>query len=243
MRRSIKIALVAALSGGVVLSCDKQPEPPKAAPSAAPQASVEPQPAPSAGAATERSTPTVPTLVKRHFTKSTEMEAALVRGKLDEFRKASVWLAEHEISADLPVDWKQHVEGMTKSAHAARDAVDLEKAGLAFGSLGRACATCHEQLGSPKITVGEPPVEGSGAQPHMLRHQWAAARMWEGLMAPNEDAWVKGAEVLSDAALGEQVIAGTKSVPKEIATLAKQTHDLGHEARTAKALPRRCSRA
>lgn len=235
MRPSIKIALIAAVSGGVVLSCDKQPEPPKASPSAASPASVEPQAAASASApTTERSTPTVPTLMKRHFVKSTEMEAALVRGKLDEFKKASVWLAEHEISADLPVDWKQHVEGMTKSAHAARDAADLEQAGLAFGSMGRACATCHEQLGSPKITVGEPPAEGSGAQPHMLRHQWAAARMWEGLMAPNEDAWVKGAEVLADAALGEKAIAGTKSVPKEIATLAKQTHDLGHQGRTAK---------
>ena len=118
--------------------------------------------------------------MKRHFEKSTEMKAALIRGDLEEFKKASVWLAEHEISADLPVSWKQHVEGMKDSAHAGRDAADLDRAGLALGSMGRACATCHEQLGSPKVAVSAPPAEGSGAQPHMLRHQWAADRMWEG---------------------------------------------------------------
>ena len=234
MRYSSSIALVASVTAVIGLSCDKRPAP-TAAPSASPQATATTQPAAaSVSAPAGSASPTVPTLMKRHFEKSTEMKAALIRGDLEEFKKASVWLAEHEISADLPVSWKQHVEGMKDSAHAGRDAADLDRAGLALGSMGRACATCHEQLGSPEVAVSAPPAEGSGAQPHMLRHQWAADRMWEGLMAPNEDAWVKGSEALADAALGERAVAGEKSVPKEVVTLAKQVHDLANKARTAK---------
>ncbi|MCA9592869.1 MAG: hypothetical protein KC776_06145 [Myxococcales bacterium] len=212
------------------LACDKTPEP------KAPTSSVPPRSESTAAAAAgESASPSLPDLMKRHFTKSTEMEAALIRGKLDEFKEASVWLAEHQISVQLPVSWEQHVDGMTEAARASRDAADVNQAGFAFGSLGRACATCHEQLGGPKITVGRPPAEGSGAQLHMLRHQWAAERMWEGLMAPSDEAWIKGSEVLSDAPLGERALAGARSVPPKIVILAKQVHGLGNTGRTVKA--------
>ena len=32
----------------------------------------------------------------------------------------------------------------------------------------------------------------------MVRHIWAADRMWEGLVGPSEEAWLAGAEALSE---------------------------------------------
>jgi cytochrome c556 len=176
--------------------------------------------------------------MKDHFDRAQEMKRALIAGKVDQYAKGAVWMAEHQLSADLPVTWKAHVEGMQDAAREARDAKDLKAAAAAFGAMGRACAVCHEQLGGPKITLGTPPAEGSGAALHMQRHQWAADRMWEGLMAPSDEAWVKGAEVMADAPLVPEAVSGMKSVPPETKALATAAHATAHRARTTAAKDR-----
>jgi hypothetical protein len=143
-------------------------------------------------------------------------------------------MAEHQLNGGLPVLWKSHLQGMQDAAREARDAKDLKAGALALGHMGTACAACHEQIKKPKITVGEPPAEGTGTTLHMQRHTWAAARMWEGLMAPDDSAWVKGCEVLSDAPLGEKEVAGEKSVSPKVVQLANLAHAVGHRGRTAK---------
>ena len=66
----------------------------------------------------------------------------------------------------------------------------------------------------------------------MLRHQRAADRMWEGLMAPSEQAWVKGSEVMADAPLVPEAVSGNKSVAPESKELALAAHTVAHRART-----------
>jgi cytochrome c556 len=170
--------------------------------------------------------------MKEHFEKSAEMKLALIRGNLDAAKKSAQWMAEHSLTPDLPVNWKPHVEGLQDAARQGRDAKDLKAASAAFGAIGRACAVCHEQLGGPKIALGTPPAEGSGAALHMVRHQWAMDRMWEGLMAPSEEAWVKGAEVMADAPLAPEAISGQKSVAPETVALATTAHTIANRART-----------
>src|SRR5690606_24937185 len=65
-------------------------------------------------------------------------------------------------------------------------------------------------------------------------HSWAAARLWEGLMAPSQEAWTKGAEIFTDAPLAPEAVAGAKSVPPEVNELAKRAHHLGTQAHSAK---------
>jgi cytochrome c553 len=176
--------------------------------------------------------------MKEHFTKAADMKASVIRGDLDTFKKSALWLAEHQLDGNLPATWKTHLQGMQDAARAGRDAVDMRAAAAALGATGRACAACHEQLGKPRIQVGSPPAEGSGAQLHMIRHQWAADRMWEGLMAPSDDAWIKGSEVLADAPLHKEPLAGPRSVSARVTALAKEAHDLGHRGRTIDAKER-----
>jgi hypothetical protein len=56
--------------------------------------------------------------------------------------------------------------------------------------------------------------------------------MWEGLMAPSDEAWVKGAEVMADAPLVPEAVSGAKSVPPETKALASSVHATAHRART-----------
>ena len=168
-----------------------------------------------------------------HFGKATEMKAAVIRGDLNAFKQAAQLLAERSMEGSIAPEWKTHLEGMQNAARTGRDAPDLESAALALGDTGRACAACHAQLGNPRFELGDPPAEGSGASLHMVRHQWAADRMWEGLMGPSDDAWIKGCEVLAEAPLHQEAATGPVSVPKPVTELASQAHALANRARTA----------
>jgi mono/diheme cytochrome c family protein len=62
----------------------------------------------------------------------------------------------------------------------------------------------------------------------MARHQWAADRMWEGLMAPSTKHWVQGADAMADAHLTADAVA-----PKtpEVDQIAHAVHFQANKAR------------
>src|SRR5690606_8853311 len=126
----------------------------------------------------------------------------------------AVWLAEHELGDNLKEEWRSHAEAMKQAAKTLRDAATLDAAARGMGELGQACAECHQALGRPKLGVGAPPEEGSGTQPHMLRHQWAADRLWEGLMAPIDELWLAGSEAMADAPLEKEQLGPDESLPE-----------------------------
>jgi len=190
--------------------------------------------APSAPLAASAQTPTVSARMADHFASSVALRESLIKGDLDGFRAAAATLSDKELSANLSDTWKPHLEGMRTAAKRARDAKTIDAGAQSFADVGRACAGCHEKLGGPKVTVGDPPAPGSGAKPHMARHHWAAARMWEGLMGPSQGAWTTGTEVFTDAPLQEEAIAGARSVPPEVNELAKRAHAFGQKAHDAK---------
>lgn len=219
--------LISTLALGLVpfaLACERRTPPPSPTASSATIESAEPA----------RQTPTVHAKMGEHFGSSTTMRRALVAGDLQAFRAAAATLSDKELSANLSDTWKPHLEEMRGAAKRARDAKTTEGAARAFADVGAACAGCHAQLGGPKLAVGAPPAEASGAKPHMARHSWGAARLWEGLMAPSQEAWTKGAEIFTDAPLVPEAVAGARSVPPELDELAKRAHHLGAQAHAAK---------
>lgn len=231
----LKVALASLGALVALAACDSPKTQPVSPPSASPAAPA-PQPTPTAAAsasAAEAATPTVPAHMKEHFTKAEEMKAAILRGDLAGFREVAAWMAEHELSADPPADWKKYTDAMQLTAKGARDAKDLKAASAALAAVGQSCADCHGVLGGPKqLELGEPPAEGSGAALHMVRHQWAADKLWLGLMAPSEEAWVKGAEVFADAPLSQEQAAPGKSVSPKVKAMATKVHEQAHRART-----------
>ncbi|HVY31977.1 MAG TPA: hypothetical protein VHB79_35825 [Polyangiaceae bacterium] len=182
---------------------------------------------PSAGAAT----PGVAEHMRDHFSHAVKMRDAVIANDLPALRKDAQWMAEHELTSTLPATWQPHVKRLQEAAKKALDAQDLATASAAVAETAAACGGCHAQLGGPKLVVGAPPAEGSGAALHMARHQWAAARMWDALATPSEEAWRQASEVMADAPLLPEAATGPRSAPQDTKKLGQNVHDIAEKAR------------
>jgi hypothetical protein len=185
-----------------------------------------------ASAAPSGSAPAKPTLwahMAEHFSRTASVKKAVIAGDLQASKEDAEWMAKHDFS--VPDSWRPHVQAMQAAAQRVVDATDTATAARATADMGQVCGSCHRTHGGPKFEVGSPPAEGSGAATQMLRHQWAADRMWEGLIGPSEAAWVKGSEALGGAILIKKGLE--KSVPPEVESLARKIHDLGEKSRSA----------
>jgi hypothetical protein len=225
------VALVALVA---TPGCQKREAEPAPAQQTAAVMSAQPSARPSATAARAEEPKATPTLDKKmqdHFTWAGAMKAAVIAGKLEGVTGPAKKLVTSDFGKDLPADWQAQLGPMKAAAKLAAEANDIQGASLAFGHVGAACGACHAKLGGPQLELGKPPGEASGAQAHMQRHVWAADRMWEGLMAPSDDAWKAGSEALIQAPLSKEELAGDQSVPDEIAKLAKSVHELGPKGR------------
>ncbi len=224
MRRALVFMVVPLLVG--VASCDKGTR--------GAASTVE---ASAAAPASGSTTPTVQKRMTEHFTKAAAMKNAVIHGDVATLKKEADWMAKHELP-QAPESWRSHMQAMHTAAQHAADAKDLPSAAQAVAEMGSACGSCHTALGGPKLEPGAPPAEGSGAALHMVRHQWAADRMWDGLIAPSDVSWSKGADVLADAPLSQRALSGEKSIPPEVELLAQKVHGFGAKGRDAPAATR-----
>lgn len=127
-------------------------------------------------------------------------EAALV-AKLDE--------------PDLPAAWRTYVDQIRAAAAQIEQAQDLVTAARTSALLGRRCAQCHEAAGAKIAFAKEPqPQPGPKLPSHMASHEWATARLWEGLIGPSSDRWLEGARALAKAPLA--IVAEGDNLPPEM---------------------------
>lgn len=116
---------------------------------------------------------------------------------------------------------------MNAAAEHVVRAADLADASRRLAALATKCGDCHATLGGPATLTSEPSDDAFGALPRMKRHEWAAARLWEGLVGPSDLAWRAGVRVLADAPLElESQAPGTSP----IAELTRSVHDLATSA-------------
>ena len=233
--KTIRMLTAFAVAALAVSACEKK----SAEDSGAQVKAAEAEPAASASVSGETDTegpeqmsPTVARHMQDHFTRGIKIRDAIIAGDLDAAKKDAQWMAEHQVSKTLPEAWKPHVESLQDAAKKVMDAQGLPAAATGTAEMARACGECHAKLGGPDFEMPkEPPEEASGVAEHMVRHQWAAERMWEALTVPSEEAWRKGAEAMADAPLSPQAVAKDKSVPANIEKLTKEVHDIAEAAR------------
>ena len=139
--------------------------------------------------------------MQRHFYEAIVMREAVIRGDLPSARASGeVLAAAPTTSADAR--WAGHVERVRTAALAGAKAKGIIDAALAVGELGAACGACHQALGVELDSPPDPwPDVRPDAEGHMLRHQWAAERMWDGLIRPSRDAWLRGVDALYEKPL------------------------------------------
>lgn len=144
-----------------------------------------------------------------HFEAASEMQRAIAHGRLSEARDLAAWLGRHYM--DTLDGWQPYVDEMQIAARGIEVARDVSAAGAQLGRLGRACSSCHEARGAQiAFPLTAPPPEGAGLEPQMRRHQWAAARLWEGVIGPSDASWTAGARMMATTPIDVMATAHEK---------------------------------
>ncbi len=164
-----------------------------------------------------------------HYLKVNQIHDAVVKGDLDVAKATAKWIVENTVKDEMPIKWRPNVPPVVDAATDVVEATDLETASKGLAELGNACGKCHAAMGiEMEIPDKAPPPEADDAAAHMKRHQWGVQRMWEGLVAPSDDAWTRGAKALAEAPL--EVTSDTAAEKKEGQGIADQVHGLGTAA-------------
>lgn len=171
-----------------------------------------------------------------HFARAAGARDALIQGDLEATRTALAWLAEHEADPGVPTAWGGWLTAMRGAAGQGRTATDAPTLAEAVAGVATQCGGCHQALGyipalphpgpAPTGVSAELPSGEPGVATHMEGHQWAAERMWAGLIAPSGDAWAESLQVLSQPALDTLALEAGAAAADSVATSAYAVHDL-----------------
>jgi cytochrome c553 len=95
-------------------------------------------------------------------------------------------------------EWQPFLARVRLSAEEVVATKDLTAAAKSAANLAALCGHCHEALGRQAKLEEQPLlVGGKTMAAEMMKHQWAAARMFDGLIGPSDERWRQGAERLS----------------------------------------------
>ncbi len=171
----------------------------------------------------------VPPPMEVHFVTANDMQRAIMHGDLEAAKSHARWIVENTVNDHLPVRWRPNVPPITKAARGVMNAPDLVSAAASAGEMAAACGHCHRQMGMPLTFAAKDAPPGPWDQrSHMKRHQWAADRLWEGLVGPSDESWRRGAKALLETPLLRD--ADRVSGPNDKQALADRVHALGSSA-------------
>ncbi len=168
--------------------------------------------------------------MRDHDVHGAKLRDAVARADLDAAHREARALAELRPEGDLVPTWRDRLDAMNAAAARVAGARDVAGASNGLAALARTCGDCHATLGGPVDTTGEPPPEGADVALRMKRHDWAATRLWEGLVVPSDRAWRAGARVLQDAPLKPETLTPGKTPVIAVDALAESVHALGRKA-------------
>ncbi|HEY5944780.1 MAG TPA: hypothetical protein VIV40_04785 [Kofleriaceae bacterium] len=135
------------------------------------------------------------------FASVQQIEQGIVASKLADVRTAARTIAALD-EPEVLARWQPYLASVKTAAQDLARAEDVVDASRLAAELGRQCARCHQAIGGRIAFRGQPrPDTGTKIQDTMAGHQWAAARMWEGLIGPNDEHWLAGANGLQHAPL------------------------------------------
>jgi hypothetical protein len=172
---------------------------------------------------------TVADHMHEHLTRIGTIKAAIVAGQLAGVREPATWLADHETVAGLPPDFESYVAQMRSYARHVIEAEDLVSAAESVSKMAKTCGNCH-LVNAVELEFGydsAPREDIEDVVTHMQRHQWAADRLWEGLIGPSDVAWSRGADMLIDVPLASDDVTTTTEHHAEISKIARRIHALG----------------
>ncbi len=182
--------------------------------------------------APEVATETIAEHMNEHFIQAKQIEAAIIRGELQDSKAAAQWMAEHQPVEGLPQGWEPYVAAMQGAAQAVVEAQNIETAAANLAAMAKACGDCHAAMGAQiQPAPATPPPADTGTVSHMIAHLWAAERMWEGLTTPSDEAWVNGVEMLASAPLHTDDLTEHAEMRGDLETMEHRVHNLATQGR------------
>jgi cytochrome c553 len=152
------------------------------------------------------------------------IERLLIRGKLDDATRFAAAIAEAPDEPGLGT-WAAHAAVVRERAAALARATAVDEACRREAKLAAACAGCHVDAGaSPEFRSPPPePPDQPSIEARMLRHRWAADRLWEGIVGGADEPWRAGLDVLAATPLDWKEIAPSRApFGRELQRLADQ---------------------
>lgn len=135
----------------------------------------------------------------KNLSRAVDLQTGVIQGDLEKARAAARWILERQELSSFPQSAQSFEAELLGYASNISTATELKAVAAQTGQLAAACGSCHQANGGgPKFVVGSTSPAGDSREAQMLRHLWAADRMWEGLVGPSEEAWTAGAKALAE---------------------------------------------
>ena len=176
----------------------------------------------------------VPEMHKK-LSRTFDIQTGVVEGDLDRAKRAASWLVNREDGMVFPPEARPYQREFLGYASMAARAQDLEAVASQTGYMAAACGDCHIAMETgPRFVVGSTHPEGDSREAQMIRHLWAADRMWEGLVGPSESSWRAGASALAETGPALVTALRTSTLPaRSPSSLAEEVVSVARDAMTA----------
>ncbi len=163
------------------------------------------------------------TNMHQHFHDVGEIQLALISGNLVSTRELAKQVRAG-FQGPQPQGWAPFIERSVASAEMLEVTDDLNMAARLAATLANTCGDCHRahELTVVEHVAAPPPREEDRFSDFMVQHRWAADRMWEGLIAPSDEAWLAGASVLATTELTPEDVGERLVLTPEIETILRQ---------------------
>jgi cytochrome c553 len=193
-----------------------------------------------------RAAPTPPVTSEMHarYEALAAARDAVILGSLPEASVAIGALSASDGAAlPFPDAWRPMDEAVRASAKRVAQARDLPAAADRVAEVALACAACHTATGGGPMTNNpELPAQAWVEGQNMPLHRWAVDWMWLGLVADNDEAWLRGARELDDRPLAPRFDDPAATAAAERAKqLEQQVYGLAAKALTTEGGPARAA--
>ena len=151
------------------------------------------------------------------FSALSRAQQALMFSDLDHVHAEAKTLATLD-EPEVLAQWKPHFAAIRERAAILGESADPIAASHAIAEVARRCASCHQGTHA-KLTWTDPapPAPSARLATVMASHQWAAARMWEGLIGPSDARWLDGAKRLADAPIAITAESSVLGIADDVA--------------------------
>lgn len=166
-----------------------------------------------------------------HYAIVTLSRDAVIGGSLEGLRLPLLTFAEHEYADVAAGAWMPWIAKLQEAALLTAQAETLERAAMGVATMARECGACHTAGARGPVFATHAALQlqpRNSFDARMGRHMWAAERLWEGLVGPDDEAWLAGASAL--AKISSTAPTGHGAVPPAFATALLDVRTLGQKA-------------